>query len=377
MLAITKTLPSQCVHVPSDLEIVWAIIQFSHGKVVGICYCPPASSLSFINELHDAINIVKSRHPSAPLLLIGDFNIPNISWATEPHTISPFSTFANDFLNLCSVFSLSQLVKQPTRTTASVANTLDLVLSSHSDFVSNITHLPGLSDHTLLSFNINASCPKRVKTVKTIHDYGKADFVSINNELCTFLDSFLSTFDSRSVQTNWDIFVDKVKQLTNKHIPVRAITSNQNAPWFNIQIKRLLNKKHRIYKAVKKSSCIFRWDDYKKASQEYTALKNAKYCYFNTTLPNMLLTDPKKFWHVINPKDSEMLTLIDSAENTIPPHLCAEALNDAFSRNFSATTDAPVPTTPHCDYYPPMPPIIIIDYIGVESVLKAFLVSWV
>lgn len=200
------------------------------------------------------------------------------NWATN---YQPLLHICKWFLNLCSIFFLSQLVKQPTRTTASVANTLDLVVTSHSDFISNITHLPGIIDHTLLSFTINVSCPKHVKTVTTIQDYSKADFTFINKDLCTFLDSFLSNIDSRSVQNNCDVFVDTVKRLTTKYIPVQSITFNRNAPWFNVQIKRLLNKKRRIYRAAKKSSSNARWDDYKKASQEYTiAIKKCEILLF-------------------------------------------------------------------------------------------------
>lgn len=207
----------------------------------------PTVSSNFVNELHDVINIVSSRYPTLPLFLRGDFNIPNISWNSEPPSIDPVSSLATEFLNLCSVFSFTQLIKQPTRTTQSVANTLDLVLTSQPDLVSEISYLPGLSDHCLITFQICLSRPKNLKKIKIIRNYTKANFEAINYELSTFLDNFLNGFDNRTVQTNWDIFVAKVNDLTNKYIPTFTITSNSDAPWYSRNLKRLSNKNKNAY----------------------------------------------------------------------------------------------------------------------------------
>lgn len=41
LLAISKDFPSQCIHVNTDLETVWAIIEINHQKIIiGVCYRP-------------------------------------------------------------------------------------------------------------------------------------------------------------------------------------------------------------------------------------------------------------------------------------------------------------------------------------------------
>lgn len=287
----------------SNLEIIWAIIELTSQKlIIGVCYRPPHNTPTFINELHDIINLVCTRHTNIPLFLLGDFNIPNISWENEPPTLQPFSTFGNDFFNTCSVFSLSQLIRQPTRSTQTSANILDLVLTSRPDYVSSIAHLPGLSDHCMLSFDINLPRPKSKNKIKTIRLYERGNFDAFNEELSGFLDPFLEDFDCRSVQTNWDMFSDKIKELTDKYIPTRIIVSNDNAPWYTTHLKRLSNRKERLYNLARLSPSSVRWAAYKEASKDYvTALKNAKENFLITTLPSMLSTDTKKFWRVINP----------------------------------------------------------------------------
>lgn len=140
LLAISEDLKSHCIHIPSNLEILWAIIELGYQKIiVGVCYRPPDHTSDFINDLHDITHTVSSRYPSLPLFLLGDFSIPNINWATEPPTVLPLSTLAKEFVDLCSVFSFSQVVHEPTKTTFSTANTIDLVLTTSPDVVSNIT----------------------------------------------------------------------------------------------------------------------------------------------------------------------------------------------------------------------------------------------
>lgn len=349
---------------------MWALIELTHQKlIVGACYRPPTYSSTFVNELHDATNIVSSRFPTLPLFLLGDFNIPNITWNSEPPLMHPVSSLAKEFLDFCSVFSFTQVVKQPTRITQSAANTLDLVLSSRSDFISDITYLPGLSDHALLSFHVNLSRPLAPKKSKTFRNYKKANFEAINNELSAFLDIFLEDFNLRSVQANWNLYLAKVNELTNKYIPTYTVRHNRNAPWYNLHIKRLSNKKKRLFKSAKRSSND-RWIPYKQAADEYvSAVKKAKEEFQQQTLPLMLTTDTKKFWRVINPKDDNKIILIDDTDNVIPSNLCASTLNECFIRNFSESADPSLPFVHSYDYAVMFP--ILIEPAGVEHLLRS------
>lgn len=271
---------------------------------------------------------------------------------------------------MCSVFSLTQLVTQPTRRTQTTANILDLVLTSRPDLASSITYLPSLSDHSLLSFNINLPRTKYAKKSKVIRNYKKANFEAINSELCAFLDPYLADFDKRDVQSNWNMFVNKVTELTERHIPSFNIFSDNNAPWYNLSLKRLSNKKKRLYRSAKASTNNDRWAAYKLASNEYiSALKHAKENFLNNTLPSLLTGDTKKFWRIINPPNDETITLTSTDGNVIPPEQCAAALNNAFTENFSKTSYVPLPNMHQYDYVPMFP--ITVDAYGVENVIKS------
>lgn len=350
--------------------MVCAAVTLVHQKIIlAICYRPP-SSPTFVHELHDAISVISTRFPSSPLLLLGDFNFPNISWNTQPPCLCPFSANANEFLDLCSLFSLSQLVTHATRLSSKTANTLDLVLTNRPDFISTISYLPGISDHSLLNFSIDLPLPRSINRLKIIRDYNKANFEAINGELSSFISVFLIDFDNRTVQANWDLFLAKVYQLIEKFIPNRTITTNTQAPWYNNYIKRLSNKKKRAYRSAKLSPTDDRWSRYKAASNTYVnALKNAKDNFLSNTLPTMLKTNAKQFWRVVNPAIDDSITLLDDAGDPFPKNVCASVLNDAFTNNFSTTTDVLLPSIPFYNYATMSP--ITVDVLGTGKLINS------
>lgn len=192
----------------------------------------------------------------SPIFLLGDFNYPSIVWS-EPIVATTLSSECKDFVSLCLDFNLTQQVTKPTRVTPLVANVLDLVLTTHPDIVSPIIHLAGLSDHSILHFDVKAAVPKPSTLTKQIRNYAKADFIKINHDLEAFFDVFLAGFSSRSVEENWQLYKTKVHMLINQHIPLRTAFENSQSPWFTRALKRLSNKKKRLFRAER------RWSSYK------------------------------------------------------------------------------------------------------------------
>lgn len=160
------------------------------------CYCSLSLNTTFVNKLCDIINNIHVRFQNLLLVPLGGFNYPNIVWCAGfmcPYA-NPLSSECEAFLALCTQFSLCQLVTKPARTTATTAIILDLVLASSSNFVTSISILPVLSDHSFVQFELNVAVSQSVNQRKCICNYHSADFVSINNELCAFLEQFLKRF---------------------------------------------------------------------------------------------------------------------------------------------------------------------------------------
>lgn len=132
-----------------------------------------------VSDLHNVVNAVTVCFPDVLILLLGDFNYPNITLPSSGPSLCTFSTEFYDFLKFCSDFNFTQVVPQPTRITSSSATVLDLVLTTSSKLV----------------------CRSSVQ-VKWIVDYARADFGAMNYQLSIFLRDYLHGFSERSVEAN-------------------------------------------------------------------------------------------------------------------------------------------------------------------------------
>lgn len=282
LLAVKECYECFCIPISSELEAIWCCVKVNFKKVIiGAIYRSPSTDSSFNNALHDSLNFITVRYPGIDILLMGDFNFPNIVWSVPCPFPDPFSTESSDFITICSDFGLSQLVINPTRVTQTSLSLLDLILTSSPDIFSVITHMPGLTDHDVLQFFLTVPRSTSHKRFKQIRDYGNANFPPINDELACFLHVFLQGNLERSVEVNWNMFKNKVNELIGKHVPLRRVLSSNKAPWFNRNLSRLANKKKRLFRKAKHSGNAAHRLAYKTAATAYSgAIKVAKSTFF-------------------------------------------------------------------------------------------------
>jgi len=122
--------------------------------------------------LCDLINEIRGK----PLLLMGDFNFPDIDW--ESHRGS--TAASNKFIDCVDDAFLSQHVNQGTRNNS----ILDLVFSSEPDMIDSVSVLGSLadSDHNILEWTVSL-CPTATLFNRPFLDYSKADYPAIRQAL--------------------------------------------------------------------------------------------------------------------------------------------------------------------------------------------------
>lgn len=76
----------------------------------------------------------------------------------------------------------------------------------------------------------------------------------------------------------WLSFKTTVMHLINKYIPLRIIHQSSNAPWYNNHLKRLSNKKCRLFRSAKRSLSADRWLAYTSTAKAYTSDNVTTWC---------------------------------------------------------------------------------------------------
>ena len=145
-ILVSNDIPSSLIHISEMIEQTWVHIHKDQKQsfILGSVYCPPNSPSTVLDQLKDNITDIKNSHPTAKLLLGGDFNCPGIDWhhKTLLDSYVPVS-LREKLLEVAEYFHFEQLVTTPTRG----PNILDLYFVSHPDLFTLRQTTPGISDH--------------------------------------------------------------------------------------------------------------------------------------------------------------------------------------------------------------------------------------
>ena len=178
-ILVNKLLTSAAVNITHNIypnvELVGCFIVINDVKNLYLgycCYCPPNISSEdhlhsrshkiFTQDLTFTLDCFKAVVESSNVFLIGDFNMPDITWENQL-ALSAGPGKSSNFQVFCQDLGLMQIVDLPTRG----ANLLDLVLTNDPLRVSCVTLLPPLasSDHDaihislLIPINTMPNCP--------------------------------------------------------------------------------------------------------------------------------------------------------------------------------------------------------------------------
>lgn len=133
-----------------------------------IVYRPPSSDICANENLISVIESVCSSHE---VIILGDFNLPSLTWTLPRHDDARISATDSSFLDCFDSLGLSQWVCEPTFPRS--GNILDLLLTTEPDRVGSIKVLPPLPrcDHCpYIADYVFQSEPRCVNMVKQVSD---------------------------------------------------------------------------------------------------------------------------------------------------------------------------------------------------------------
>ncbi|XP_072048592.1 uncharacterized protein [Amphiura filiformis] len=339
---------SEC-NISSDAEILGAEIHIQGHQplIIGSFYRPPRSPSANLDQLSITLSEIQSKFKNAIVILAGDFNLADIDWSereVKKYAIEPSK--CGLLLNICHEFFLDQKVTEPTRISGATKNILDLVLTSHPNFVDSCKAVAGLSDHEAVSFTINTKPRINKKVQRKVFLFGKADMTSIQSEMTDFQHYFLdSDPSSRSVQENWDMFTDELKSVMDNHIPSKTSCSDHKSPWITHEVQRMCKKKQILYNKAKKSQRAQDWKEYKELQKATQKKQRQNYWTYQNSMFDGDKSN-KSFWRFIKSKkqDSTNITSLKSGSKVIfDSKGKANIFNEQFCSVFTTENTSDIP----------------------------------
>ena len=118
-----------------------------------------------------------------------------------------------------------------------VGNTLDWLISNSPNNILDITNKDFLFDHCIIEWKFQVSLKVREKTQTSRRHLSKIDEEKFSHDL----NMNLEANKGKTLQQNYDNYMDAIKKTMDKHAPLitKTKTKKDHNPWFNKDSQRL------------------------------------------------------------------------------------------------------------------------------------------
>ena len=239
---------------------LWLQVQVGRCKSIVICtvYRPPNSDLNcFDAEFSDAVISALSLNHDVHVL--GDLNC---------NLLNPQHHGSLAVMNFCSIFNLTQVIKQPTRITETSETLIDVFLGSNTSLIREAKVVPApFSDHDLvfISLGLKKKPSKPVYvTTRSYKDFVPESFlVDLNCAPWSVIDCF------EDVDDKLNAFNLLFNPLLDDHAPIKKIKLRSRPnPCVTDEIRSLIRTKDYWRKIARKSNDPLDWAAYKNFKRE-------------------------------------------------------------------------------------------------------------
>ena len=308
-----------CIFAKSELKVVtldaisifreYVFCKFIFNEEVlflGVVYRSPNSTYDNNVQLCNLLNYMCELN-SDNLIIIGDFNYPNIDWNVKRVCIN--SPCEDLFLEKIQDLFLEQLVTQPTRVREGQRrNILDLVFTNNEYFIENVDYQNpiGASDHISIVLQLNLNKPQEIKEVPR-KLYYKGDYLSMSRY---FLDiDWTELFSNLNTQQCLDVFYNHFNLAVDKFIPisVKSKIIQTDKLWVNFDVRSASKIKRQAWNSVYKDKVnnlelIQEWKRLRNASN--TISDKARSNYENKIIQDSK-SNPKSFWSYVKKRSKK------------------------------------------------------------------------
>lgn len=355
----------------SDCETNWVKIKLQDRRdlYAGVFYMPHRNDKD-PKELEKSLNkITKDGALEKDILLVGDFNCPDIDWTD--HSIRPGAhdrDIQQDVIDITSSSFLTQIHHLPTR----FSNSIDLIFTTNPSLAKYSNSIPGLSqsDHDMVVADFDTKPHITREAKRKIFKFNQADW----NQLKTDLDSIAMTTKDQyeanaDVDSLWSSFLSALRLSLEKNIPQTTLRCRRRLPWIDSSIRRLLRRKKRQYGRARVTN---KWKKYRSTQKLCRRnIRRAELRYVNRTIQDGLdNNNTKPFWSYVKARRTDNIgvsPLRNSGTLKSDPRSKAEILLQQFKSVFTPPDSLPIPTLPQTT--PPIPTIQISE-AGVTKLLR-------
>ncbi|MGL5707139.1 MAG: endonuclease/exonuclease/phosphatase family protein, partial [Aeromonas sp.] len=286
------------------IEAMAVMLNF-HSKAV-LLACIYRSPCSTAEEDAELLKLLDGyRALTQQVVLIGDFNMPEIDWALqEAHG----SRGGELFLSWIQDNGMYQHIASPTRYRGvQVPSLLDLILTTIEEGVHMIEHSTplGCSDHMVIRCAIRATIGKI--PAKLIRSFSKLDVkMLIQQARCL---NWLPVGFASSIEERWRIIKENLQYLQDEFAPLIPRRLKKKPQWWKPQARRAIQLRNRKFWKYKISGNYWEWQSYKRLRNQAVQIQRKLKENFELRLVKRVKTEPKRFYSYVQSKKAARNTI--------------------------------------------------------------------
>ena len=227
-----------------------------------------------------------------PIVILGDLNCDIRKACAESRALNNFSSEMN----------LQQLIKHPTRITATTKSLLNVILVScpqsvHGSGVINYS----ISDHLPIFVELKVKAPKPSPHYITARSYKNYEPSAFTADLANQSDQLLSIFSCGDVDTKLNILNDVVGSTLDLHAPVRTtMIRHRPCPFVSRGIKQLMKTRDLLHRNFFQSRDPSDWSKYKESRDTIKEILRETERNYTFLEVQQNKSNPSSLWKVIN-----------------------------------------------------------------------------
>lgn len=289
-----------------NIEHLFVLVDFQAGSfMLGGVYIPPNSAEDIYIAHCSAVENIKNTRPGIPLYLFGDYNLPLATWAYSlddglsvacPQNY-PAKVLAESF----SYLDFTQSNTIPNQHGVF----LDLIFGSINDnqklsvYQAVDTLLPNNYHHVSVTCVINyCTSVHQVDYTTTYLDFRNADFVSLNDYLCSV--DWESLFDKSDINSSSKKFYEVLFNAISLYVPKKTFKPSKFPRWFSPELKNLVLSKKAAHLKFKQSQLATDYILFSNLRMQCKTLTDQCYRSYMATIDESIRSDSKQFWNHVN-----------------------------------------------------------------------------
>jgi ribonucleases P/MRP protein subunit RPP40 len=287
----TRLMSYECVN-----NDVWISLKLQNSTclLVNNVYLEFGSPFEVYESYFNNLMKIYSELPlSSELFILGDFNLPGITWTRQDSIMAPTDYEGRASEALCQTMSFCGL-SQFMHVLNSNSRILDLVLTTKnanevdvkpsSDILSKIdNHHPPIDIYIHITKQTLLKCDKS----QTLYKFKFADYQSLTSKLEETDWTFLDTCD---VQEAVSKFYSILYDLIDKFVPKFKYRQSEYPPWFSFELITLSKLKSRLHRNADQ-------EEFKELRKKVKYMTRIAYSDFIKATEVSIHSQPKKFWN--------------------------------------------------------------------------------